>query len=284
MTSNLHFGHVAKEPSTMAHQNTIHQNITRQAGHRPGTALRSAVLGVAAGFVLSGCMATLDRVASIGEGPALAPIENPVQASEYQPVSLPMPMPDATVHEANSLWRSGARGFFKDQRAGAVGDILIVNIAINDTATVNNNTSRTRDNNEDAAVSKLFGLETNASQFLPSQIDPTNLVDIDSDSLTASTGAMTRNETVTLTVAAIVTQVLPNGNLVIHGTQEVRVNFEVRELSIDGVVRPEDISSTNAVSHEQIAEARILYGGRGTLSDIQRPRYGQELFDIVYPF
>lgn len=257
---------------------------TGKFGRRARPSSGVAVFGLVAAFLLSGCMATLDRIASIGEGPALAPIENPVQAPEYRPVSLPMPMPDPIVHQPNSLWRSGARSSFKDQRASEVGDILTVNISINDTATVNNNTTRTRDNNEDAAVAKFFGLETNASQFLPSQIDPTKLIDVDSDSLTASTGAMTRNETITLEIAAIVTQVLPNGNLVIHGTQEVRVNFEVRELSIDGVVRPEDISSTNEVSHEQIAEARIFYGGRGTLSDIQRPRYGQELFDIVYPF
>ena len=227
---------------------------------------------------------TIGHDPAVGDPPQLKAIENPVQAPEYRPVSLPMPMPESPVHQANSLWRSGARAFFKDQRASVVGDILTVDIQINDTATVNNNTKRTRDNNEDASVSRFFGLETNAVQFLPSQIDPTNLVDIDSDSLTDSTGAMTRNEAITLRIAAIVTQVLPNGNLVIHGSQEVRVNFEVRELSIDGVVRREDISSTNTVNHDQIAEARILYGGRGTLSDIQRPRYGQEVFDIVYPF
>lgn len=261
-----------------------HDNNTKTDSRRPAHAACPAVLSLAAAVLLSGCMATLDRVAAIGEGPELAPTDNPVQAPQYRPVSLPMPMPDPVVHQPNSLWRSGAKGFFKDQRASVVGDILTVNISINDAATVNNNTSRTRDNNEDASVSKFFGLETNASQFLPSQIDPTKVIDFNSDSLTASTGAMTRNEAITLQIAAIVTQVLPNGNLVIHGIQEVRVNFEVRELSIDGVVRPEDISSTNAVSHEQIAEARILYGGRGTLSDIQRPRYGQELFDIVYPF
>ena len=241
-------------------------------------------LSITGGFALGGCASTLDRLAAVGEDPVLTPIENPVEAPQYQPVSLPMPMPDQTIHQPNSLWRPGARAFFKDQRASRVGDILTVDIQINDAATVNNNTKRTRDNNEDASISKLFGLETNVVQFLPSQIDPTDLIDIDSDSLTDSTGAMTRNEAITLRLAAIVTQVLPNGNLVIHGSQEVRVNFEVRELSIDGVVRPEDISSTNTVSHDQIAEARIVYGGRGTLSDIQRPRYGQELFDIVYPF
>ena len=252
---------------------------------RPRATLGRLVL--AAGILsLGGCANTFDRLAAVGDPPQLKAIENPVQAPEYRPVSLPMPMPESPVHQANSLWRSGARAFFKDQRASVVGDILTVDIQINDTATVNNNTKRTRDNNEDASVSRFFGLETNAVQFLPSQIDPTNLVDIDSDSLTDSTGAMTRNEAITRRIAAIVTQVLPNGNLVIHGSQEVRVNFEVRELSIDGVVRREDISSTNTVNHDQIAEARILYGGRGTLSDIQRPRYGygQEVFDIVYPF
>ncbi len=247
-------------------------------------ALRNVAIAIAGAFGLGACGSTLDRLAAVGEEPVMTAIENPVEAPQYQPVSLPMPMPDQTIHQPNSLWRPGARAFFKDQRAARVGDILTVDIQINDTATVNNNTKRTRDNNEDASVGKFFGLETNAVQFLPSQIDPTNLVDIDSDSLTDSTGAMTRNETITLRIAAIVTQVLPNGNLVIHGTQEVRVNFEVRELSVDGVVRPEDISSTNTVSHDQIAEARIIYGGRGTLSDIQRPRYGQELFDIIYPF
>ncbi len=248
------------------------------------SALRNLTVVIAGAFALGACGSTLDRLAAVGEEPVMTAIENPVEAPQYQPVSLPMPMPDQTIHQPNSLWRPGARAFFKDQRASRVGDILTVDIQINDAATVNNNTKRTRDNNEDASVSRFFGLETNAVQFLPSQIDPTNLVDIDSDSLTDSTGAMTRNETITLRIAAIVTQVLPNGNLVIHGTQEVRVNFEVRELSVDGVVRPEDISSTNTVSHDQIAEARILYGGRGTLSDIQRSRYGQELFDIIYPF
>ena len=249
-------------------------------------ALRTIALALAitGGFALGGCASTLDRLAAVGEDPVLTPIKNPVEAPQYQPVSLPMPMPDQAIHRPNSLWRPGARAFFKDQRASRVGDILTVDIQINDAATVNNNTKRTRDNNEDASISKLFGLETNVVQFLPSQIDPTDLIDIDSDSLTDSTGAMTRNEAITLRLAAIVTQVLPNGNLVIHGSQEVRVNFEVRDLLIDGVVRPEDISSTNTVSHDQIAEARIVYGGRGTLSDIQRPRYGQELFDIVYPF
>lgn len=252
--------------------------------HSSREALRRLAFAMVGAVALGGCAQTLERLEAIGKDPVLTPITNPVQAAEYRPVSLPMPIPEQELHRPNSLWRSNSRGFFKDQRASKIGDILTVMININDTAVVNNKTKRTRDSNEDASISRLFGFERSLVDTLPSAYDPTNLIDIDSDSLSDSVGALSRDETISLQIAAIVTQVLPNGNLVIHGTQEVRVNFEVRQLSIDGVVRHEDISSTNTVNHNQIAEARIVYGGKGTLSDIQRPRYGQEFFDIVYPF
>jgi flagellar L-ring protein precursor FlgH len=89
---------------------------------------------------------------------------------------------------------------------------------------------------------------------------------------------------VTLRVAATVAQVLPNGNLVVTGRQQVRVNSELRDLSVGGVIRPQDIASDNTVRHDRLAEARIAYGGRGTISDVQRPRLGQELLDIILPF
>ena len=247
-------------------------------------ALRGFTLAMIGVVALGGCAQTLERLEAIGKEPELTPITNPVQAAEYRPVSLPMPIPEPELHQANSLWRTDATGFFKDQRASRIGDILTVVINIKDTAVVNNKTKRTRDSNEDASIGALFGLERSVLGVLPSGFVSTDMVDIDSDSLSDSVGALSRDETITLQVAVIVTQVLPNGNLVIHGTQEIRINYEVRIVSVDGVVRHEDISSTNTVKDNQIAEARIVYGGKGTLSDIQRPRYGQEFFDIVYPF
>lgn len=235
-------------------------------------------------LALGGCTTMIDRLAEVGETPDLTPIENPIEQPGYEPISLPMPTPETRQYKANSLWRAGSRGFFKDQRASRVGDILTVLIAIDDDASVDNSTTRTRDVNEDASIGALFGYEAALDAILPEAVSATNLVDIDSDSLAKGVGEIDREEKINLRIAAIISQVLPNGNLVIHGSQEVRVNYEVRELLVDGVIRPQDISSSNTVDHDQIAEARIVYGGRGTLSDVQRPRYGQEIFDIIYPF
>ena len=189
------------------------------------------------------------------------------------------------MRQANSLWAAGSRSFFKDQRASKIGDILTVQIAISDKAEVSNQTSRSRTAKESAGVNNLLGFEkTLGEKLLPNGYTPETAIDMDSDTSTAGQGSVNRKEKVELTVAAVVTQVLPNGNLVIEGHQEVRVNFELRDLSVNGIVRPEDISATNEIKHTQIAEARISYGGRGQLTDVQQPRYGQQIVDILFPF
>ena len=233
---------------------------------------------------LSACNA-ITRVAQVGTAPPITPIENPTQAPGYRVVSLPMPEATKDQFMSNSLWRQGARAFFKDQRANRVGDILTVVINIDDQASFNNETERRRENSEDSDVTNLFGLETQLEKkLLPESFNPAAALSLGSTSRSKGIGTVDRAEELSLTVAAIVTQVLPNGNLVIQGRQEVRVNFEVRELLIAGVVRPEDITATNQIQHTQIAEARISYGGRGQLTDVQQPRYGQQVLDILFPF
>jgi flagellar L-ring protein precursor FlgH len=246
-------------------------------------AARFAALALAA-TALSACNAW-DRLSQVGEAPPLTSIQNPTEAPGYRPVSLPMPhLPVDTNRQPNSLWRQGARAFFKDQRASQVGDVLTVTIEISDKATLNNSTTRGRTTKENQSLPHVFGLERQLQKVLPSAADPTDLVDIDNSNTNAGTGNITRNETVNLKVAAVVTQVLPNGNLVISGHQEVRVNFEARDLQVTGIIRREDIDSTNTISHDKIAEARISYGGRGQITDVQQPRYGSQVLDIVSPF
>ncbi|HPF47516.1 MAG: flagellar basal body L-ring protein FlgH [Alphaproteobacteria bacterium] len=233
-------------------------------------------------FTLSAC-GTLDRIGNIGSAPDLAPIADD-RVIPQQALATPIPVTRQNAvfleNKGNSLWRTGSRAFFKDARASAVGDILTVNITINDAASINNATTRTRANSEDLNMNKMLGLET----LVPDSLTPGDLVNTTGATSNVGTGKVDRKESINLVVAAVVTQVLPNGNLVIQGKQEVRVNFEVREMTIMGVIRPEDISSTNTIEHTQIAEARISYGGRGQLTDFQQPRYGSQLFDILFPF
>lgn len=246
--------------------------------------LRLLLLVVLVTLGLGGCANFFERLASVGEAPDLSPIENPVEQASYRPVSLPMPPPEPEVYPANSLWRQGARSFFKDQRARTVGDVLTVEVTIADEASFNNQTRRSRDNADDLSASHFFGYESKLPEIFPDAVDPDNLVDLRSAMEHAGRGNTARNEEIKVNVAAVVTQVLPNGNLVIEGRQEVRVNFEVRELYVAGVARPVDITPSNTIQHDQIAELRVAYGGRGQITDVQQPRYGAQVLDIILPY
>ena len=237
----------------------------------------SVTIGAA---LLSGCTA-LDRLISVGEQPKLSTIENPTAQPGYKPVHMPMPTPQPASYNPNSLWRNGSRAFFKDQRAHQVGDILTVKVKITDKATVENESSRSRKNSEDSGIDNFFG---KGKVPIMNTGVPTRIFTADSTASSEGKGSIDRKDEITTNVAGVVTQVLPNGNLVIEGKQEVRVNFEVRELIVAGIVRPEDIESDNTIDSTKIAQARIAYGGRGQIIDVQQPRYGQQVLDILLPF
>jgi len=233
-----------------------------------------------AGTALGGCSA-IDRLANIGQQPALASIDNPTSQPGYKPVQMPMPTPQPASYNPNSLWRNGSRAFFKDQRARQVGDLLTVTVNITDKAQFANETQRSRNNAEDSGVTNFFG---KSKLPITNSVLPTRLLTADGTSSSDGKGSINRQEALQTNVAAVVTQVLPNGNLVVEGKQEIRVNYEIRELVIAGIVRPEDIQSDNTIDSTKIAEARIAYGGRGQIMDVQQPRYGQQLADIILPF
>lgn len=235
-------------------------------------------------ILLNGCGGMADRLSAVGEAPPISPISNPNQQPGYRPISMPMPEPQMTERQPNSLWRSGARAFFKDQRAARVGDILTVMISINDKAQLDNTSKRTRTNSDSMGAPNLLGLEGEYGAVLPDAVDPASLLSTSSKLSNVGTGAVDRSEKIQLQVAAVINQVLPNGNLVMNGSQEVRVNNEVRVLQISGIIRPEDITSANTITYEKVAEARISYGGRGQMTDMQQPRYGSQIMDIISPF
>lgn len=243
---------------------------------------RIGLLGLL-GIALSGCANAIDRLANVGQAPTLSSIQNPTTQPGYRPVQMPMPPPEPMATQSNSLWRAGSRAFFRDQRAARVGDIVTVKVNFTDKAQVQNNTQRQRTEVEQMGIPNFFGLEAGTS-ITRNHVDPKNLVNANSTVNSQGQGTINRQEQLSTNVAAVVTQVLPNGNMVIEGKQEIRVNFEMRELIVAGVVRPEDIDTTNTIDSTKIAEARIAYGGRGQLQDVQQPRYGQQVMDILLPF
>jgi flagellar L-ring protein FlgH len=242
--------------------------------------MRHTLLASVAASLLSGC-AAYDRLVNVGQPPPLSTIDNPTARAGYKPVQMPMPAVQPASYNPNSLWRNGSRAFFKDQRAHQIGDILTVKVNITDKANIANDTKRSRANAEDSGITNFFG-----KSKIPIMNAPVSsrILTADSTASSEGKGSVDRSEALQTNVAGVVTQVLPNGNLVIEGRQEIRVNFEIRELIVGGVVRPEDIESDNTIDSNKIAQARIAYGGRGQITDVQQPRYGQQVLDVVLPF
>lgn len=239
------------------------------------------ILACLAALSLGGCdmMQTLSEV---GRPPALSPTQNPTRVPGWQPVTMPMPAPQPAPREGDSLWRPGSRAFFKDQRASRVGDIVTIQVSMADSANVQNSTTATRNSSENEGMPHLFGLESVLSHT--GVVNPSSLVAVNSTNANTGTGQIKRAETVTVSLAGVVTQVLPNGNLAVVAHQQFRVDNELRDLQVSGVIRPEDISSDNTVQSNRMAEARIAYGGRGALTQVQAPRWSQQVMDAVLPF
>lgn len=247
--------------------------------------MKPVVLLLGCMTALAGCNGQLD---SIGRPPpitapgAALPIIDPPVPERIALRPTPGEFADPTV--AGSLWRSGPKSLFGDRRARSVGDILTVVIEIEDTAEISNVTTRARSGSDEVNVTAAYGLPKIADTILSGANTLNPAVSAEGAQDSSGSGQISREEEITLRLAATVVNVLPNGHLVIRGSQEVRVNFELRDLQIAGIVRPEDISRQNVITYDKIADARIAYGGRGQITDLQQPRYGQQVVDLISPF
>jgi flagellar L-ring protein precursor FlgH len=242
-------------------------------------AARSILLALALLAPLGACSSVAEAV----KGPQLAPVGYPAAlVPKEQTIISPRESPGPG--SANSLWRNGARAFFADQRASRVGDILTVSVDIDEFAKTTNSTQAGRQSSTTTGVPHIFGLESSLGKILPSAYDPSNMISSSTKTSNQGQGTIDREEKITMTIAAVVTAVLPNGNLVIQGSQEVRTNTDVRQLTVAGIVRPEDISSSNTIKHTQIAEARIDYSGRGDIDRVQKTPAAQALVEKFWPF
>lgn len=225
-------------------------------------------------------VAACARLESVGLAPELSPVAHTAEFAVTGPLAAP------ATREASgaSLWVSGPRGLMADRRAARAGDVLTVVIEIDERAEMSNASSRSRSGSERMRVPQFLGLPESIDPLLPSGAGLGQAVSTESNSSSGGDGSTRRRERLTLRLAATVLQVLPNGNLLIRGSQEIRVNFELRELVVTGIVRPGDISRRNEIAYDRIASARIAYGGRGQITDMQQPRWGQQISDILLPF
>ncbi|UWQ91331.1 flagellar basal body L-ring protein FlgH [Aliisedimentitalea scapharcae] len=235
-------------------------------------------------FSLFAAVTACGRVDHLGKPPSFSEnTETPEHVAMLWP-GLPLHTQPQRNVDQSSLWSGGQHSLLGDRRAIKKGDILTVVIEIDEEAEISNDTERSRSGSESLGVPDLFGLPQRINENLPAGASMDNAVDIASNSSSGGQGSVKRKEKLTLRVAATIVDVLPNGILSISGSQELRVNFELRELLVTGFVRPEDISRQNEITYDKIASARVSYGGRGQITDVQQPRYGQQILDAVLPF
>jgi len=228
-------------------------------------------------FLLSACGPTVEKIKNIGKAPQMSVMDPPVQWATTD---------NNNEKAANSLWKTGSRSFFTDTTVRKIGDLLQVTVNINDNVAISNDYSATRDlKKEKADMNELFGRKNKITKkLIPIASTASSILDLTSSSDNSGKGTVNRTDTVQTVVAAMVTDILPNGNLIIKGNQEIRVNYELRAISIAGIVRPADISVDNKVDASQMAEARISIGGKGVINNVQQPRYGEQFIDAIAPW
>jgi flagellar L-ring protein precursor FlgH len=224
------------------------------------------------------------RLADVGQRPDFTPITGTDEQRAMSVMPLPAALEASRPGDSASLWSRDETSLLGDRRASKQGDILTVVVEIDESAEISNSTERSRSGSEEMRIPEFLGIPQRINQGRTNPIPFDPAVSANSSSSSDGEGSVQRSEELTLRIAATVTDVLQNGVLKIQGSQEVRVNFEIRELLVTGYVRPKDISRQNEITYDKIASARISYGGRGQISDVQQPRYGQQIADIVLPF
>lgn len=242
--------------------------------------LKNTLIIASACLVVTACT----RLDQVGKVPELTPISQSTERTAMLTPVLPKVIAAQPETTRASLWSRSQSSLLGDRRALSRGDIMTVVIEIDEKAEISNSSDRSRSGSDDLSITNLFGIPQRVDRNADTDATLSNSVQTSSNSSSSGDGSVTRREKLTLRVAATVVDVLPNGVLAINGTQEVRVNFELRELLVTGYVRPQDISRQNEITYDKIASARVSYGGRGQITDVQQPRYGQQILDAVLPF
>ncbi|PLX67825.1 MAG: flagellar biosynthesis protein FlgH [Denitrovibrio sp.] len=187
-----------------------------------------------------------------------------------------------------SLWMAtAAKGsLFLDYKGRHVGDIIIVEIVEKASASNSNSTATSKSQAADSTLTSLLGLPLNlgVGNVLGTGNDLSMDNSLGSSSSFSGSGTKSKTDTITGTIAARVTEVLPSGNLVIEGHREIIVDHEKQTITLSGIVRQKDLNSDNTVQSTSIADAKIAYSGQGMLSDSNKPGWLMTLLSWIMPF
>lgn len=271
--------------SILLHSNfeSLREKITQKSQARNLTTLSHLSIAILSSCMLSGCnLAT--KLSNVGDPPDMSQIQDPTLVSSYRPVSMPMPTPEPERHSVNSLWQTGSRAFFKDQRANRVGDVITVIVDLNTKSKIDSTHTYNRTSKNQSNVNNFFGYESKFKNIFPSAVNPASLIDMTSNPNQTGTGKFERKDELDLKIGATIVQILPNGNLVIQGRQEILIQKDLRIVEVKGIIRREDIASNNTIPYSKIAEARIAYGGRGDVSDSYSVPWGQQVLNKILPW
>ncbi len=262
-----------------AEKNTVTVPSLRSHIQRGMITMKQALLLLMAAALVSGCSQRIQEPSSVANQEAA--LRNP-------PVET---YPEPAVRNEGSLFSDDARlDLFADIKARRVGDIVTINIVETSRASKNAATATGRSNEITADTRALLGWEDHnnvrgvGSVFNKMNLNPSAGIDAEFSSSFSGRGSTSRNENITAKMSARIIQVLPNGNLVLRGSQEILVNNEKQYITIQGVVRPVDIGTDNTVLSTYIADARIDYTGEGDLSRKQREGWLSRFIDVVWPF
>lgn len=237
--------------------------------------------------LLSGCV--MERLADVGTGPKISQIQNPTMLEGYTPISMPMPTATSEERHVNSLWQTGSKAFFKDQRAVKIGDIVTVVVALKHKESTSFTPSIDKKSSMNSTVGNLLGLQHPIENLFPKKFkkdeeESKSWLQTSSNPKHSGSGKYDLEDKLDFSVAATVLQILPNGNMVVQGRTEIKLVNEVREIELKGIIRRSDIKSDNSIGHDKVAELRIVYGGRGDITDVGNRPWGTQILDEVMPF
>ncbi len=213
-----------------------------------------------------------------------------VQQTSQAPPPIPerysLPMTEEKILPPNEggIYSVKSKNLYQDNRARRVGDILLVKIVETSSGKKSANTKTSRASSLTGGISSFFGFEqsllTKGGEHTPSRTS----MDADLSSGFEGKAETSRDSVVSATISAKVMEVTMDGNLIIQGYREVRVNNETQHIILSGIVRPTDISQDNSILSSSIADARIEYNGTGTLADRQQPGWLANAIDVIWPF